>query len=329
MKLGVFTVMFNEKPLEEVAEYISGLGYEMVELAAWKSSNHLDIDKVLSDKSYRTGLLDMLKRHNLEISAVSNHLEGQLTLGALDWTTDEWAPSPDPEEKVKYGIKRMKDTARAAAALRVEVVAGFTGSQVWGHWYSWPETNIKAYERAWEVMAERWHPILDVFKQEGVKFALEVHPTEIAYNIETAEDCLKAIDHRPEFGFNFDPSHFVWQMINPVIFIKKFGDRIYHAHAKDSELQYDELPRSGVMPGGSWGRPDRGFRFRCPGWGEVDWRRVMTALLSVGYDFVLSYEHEDPVMSREDGCEKNIEYLQPLIIKSPLKEWGIWWKQEE
>ena len=328
MKLGVFTVLYNEKPLEEVAKYVAGLGYDMVELAAWRASNHLDIDKVLTDKSYRTSLLRMLKGYNLEISAISNHLDGQMILGPLDWTTDGWAPVKDPAEKVKWAIKRMKDTARAAAALGVPVVVGFTGSQVWGHWYSFPEENLKAYEDAWKVFAERWHPILDVFKQEGVKFALEVHPTEIAYNIETAGDCLKAIDNRVEFGFNYDPSHFVWQMIDPVIFIKKFGDRLYHAHAKDSELQEDEIARSGVIPNGPWARPDRGFRFRVPGWGNTNWRRIMTALLSVGYDYVLSYEHEDPVMSREDGCEKNIEFLKPLIIKSPLRDWGKWWKQE-
>jgi len=328
MKLGVFTVLFNEKPLEEVAKYVAGLGYDTVELAAWRASNHLDIDKVLADKSYRASLLSMLKGYNLEISAISNHLDGQMILGPLDWTTDAWSPVKDPAEKVKWAIQRMKDTARAAAALEVPVVVGFTGSQVWGHWYSFPEENLKAYEDAWKVFAERWHPILDVFKQEGVKFALEVHPTEIAYNIETAGDCLKAIDNRVEFGFNYDPSHFVWQMIDPVIFIKKFGDRLYHAHAKDSELQEDEVARSGVIPNGPWARPDRGFRFRVPGWGNTNWRRIMTALLSVGYDYVLSYEHEDPVMSREDGCEKNIEFLKPLIIKSPLKDWGKWWKQE-
>lgn len=328
MKLGVFTVLYNEKPLEEVARYVSGLGYEMVELAAWRASNHLDIDQVLSNQGYRTKLLSLLKQYNLEISALSNHLDGQMILGPLDWTTDAWAPVRDPDEKVKWAIQRMKDTARAAAALGVNVVVGFTGSQVWGQWYSFPEDNIKAYEDAWKVFAERWHPILDVFKSEGVRFALEVHPTEIAYNVETSEDCLKAIDNRPEFGLNFDPSHFVWQMIDPVIFIKKFGDRIYHAHAKDSELQEDEITRSGVIPNGPWARPNRGFRFRVPGWGNVNWRRIMTALLSVGYDYVLSYEHEDPVMSREDGCEKNIDFLRPLIIKSPLKEWGQWWKKD-
>jgi sugar phosphate isomerase/epimerase len=328
MKLGVFTVLYNEKPLEEVARYVSGLGYEMVELAAWRASNHLDIDQVLSNQGYRTKLLSLLKQYNLEISALSNHLDGQMILGPLDWTTDAWAPVRDPDEKVKWAIQRTKDTARAAAALGVNVVVGFTGSQVWGQWYSFPEDNIKAYEDAWKVFAERWHPILDVFKSEGVRFALEVHPTEIAYNVETSEDCLKAIDNRPEFGFNFDPSHFVWQMIDPVIFVKKFGDRIYHAHAKDSELQEDEITRSGVIPNGPWARPNRGFRFRVPGWGNVNWRRIMTALLSVGYDYVLSYEHEDPVMSREDGCEKNIDFLRPLIIKSPLKEWGQWWKKD-
>jgi sugar phosphate isomerase/epimerase len=156
MKLGIFTVLFNEKPLEEVARYVSGLGYEMVELAAWRSSNHLDIDRVLSDKAYRTNLLDTLKRYNLEISALSNHLEGQLVLGPLDWTTDDWSPSPDADEKIKFGTRRMMDTARAAAALGVNVVVGFTGSQVWSQWYPFPEQNLKAYERAWEVMAERW-----------------------------------------------------------------------------------------------------------------------------------------------------------------------------
>jgi len=328
MKLGVFTVLYNEKSLEDVSKYVAGLGYEMVELAAWRGSNHLDIDQVLATKAYRTGLLDMLKKYNLEISALSNHLDGQLILGPLDWTTDGWTPARGPDEKVKWAIERMKNTARAAAALGVKVVVGFTGSNVWDKWYSFPEENIKAYEQAWQVFAERWHPILDVFKQEGVRFALEVHPTEIAYNVETAGDCLKAIDNRPEFGFNFDPSHFVWQMIDPVVFIKAYGQRLYHAHAKDSELQQDALSRSGVMPNGPWMRPDRGFRFRVPGWGDINWRRIMTALLMVGYDFVLSYEHEDPVMSREDGVEKNIEFLKPLLIKSPNRDWGVWWKEE-
>ena len=320
MKLGIFTFLFNDKPLEEVAKYVSELGYEMAELPVWRGSSHLAMDKVVKgDHSVKK----MLKNYNLEISALNNAPEGQLVLGPLDESTDEWAPSKDPEEKVKYGMERMKEVAQVASELEVPVVNGFVGSHVWDKWYIFPPKNEELYERGWELFANRWGEILDTFSKYGVKFALEVHPTEIAYNIETAERAIKELDGRKEFGFNFDPSHLIWQLIDPVIFIKKFGNRIYHAHAKDAELQEDEVRRSGVIPTGSWMRRDRGFRFRVPGWGEVNWRRVITALVSVGYDYVLSFEHEDPVISREDGCEKAIHYLKPLIIKNPLKQ--VWW----
>ena len=164
--------------------------------------------------------------------------------------------------------------------------------------------------------------VLDTFGECGIKFAHEVHPQELAYNIETAEACLAAIKHK-EFGFNFDPSHLIWQNIDPVVFIKKFSKYIFHAHAKDGELVKENLSTSGSIPTGAWMRPGRGFRFRVPGWGDVPWKRVMTALLEVGYDYVLSYEHEDPVMSREDGLKKCIDFLRPLIIESPLKT--TWW----
>jgi sugar phosphate isomerase/epimerase len=214
-------------------------------------------------------------------------------------------------------------SARAAAELEVPVVTGLIGSHVWDKWYIFPPANEKLYEQGFTLFAERWNPVLDEFRKYGVKWALEVHPTGIAYNIETAQMALKALDDRPEFGFNFDPSHLVWQLIDPVIFIKTFGKKIFHSHAKDAELQEDEVHRSGVLSTGSWMRPDRGFRFRVPGWGQVNWRRVITALVSVGYDYVLSFEHEDPVMSPEDGAEKAIAYLRPLIIKKPLTK--VWW----
>lgn len=320
MKIGIFTVLFNDKPLEDVLKYVSGLGYEAVELAAWKGSRHLDINKVL--KGGATKYKKAVERHGLFISSLSNHLEGQLVLGPLDSSTDDWYKG-SPEEKVKYGMERMKKTAEAAAALDVPVVNGFIGAPNWGAWYIFPPAYEKIYEKGFETFAERWGEILDVFAAHGIRFAHEVHPQEQAYNIETAEQALKAINGKKEFGFNFDPSHFVWQGIDPVIFIKKFGDRIYHAHAKDAELVRENLPTSGRIPTGAWRRLGRGFRFRVVGWGDVEWKRVMTALLEVGYDYVLSYEHEDPVMSAEDGCEKCIAFLKPLIIKKPLEK--VWW----
>lgn len=320
MKIGIFTVLYNDKPLEAVLKYVSDLGYEAVEIAAWKGSNHLDIDKILTGGAGE--LKKKVEKHGMIISALSNHLEGQLVLGPLDASTDEWFKGT-AEAKVKYGTERMKKTALAAAALDVPVVNGFIGVPNWGSWYIFPPAHEKIYESYFNLFAQRWGDILDTFKDHGIKFAHEVHPQELAYNIETAEMALKAINKRNEFGFNFDPSHFVWQSIDPVIFIKRFGDRIYHVHAKDAELPKENLATSGVVPTGAWMRPDRGFRFRVVGWGQVEWKRVMTALLEVGYNYVMSYEHEDPVMSREDGCEKTIAFLKPLIIKAPLGK--VWW----
>jgi len=320
LKIGILTVLYNELKLEKVLKYVSKLGYEAVEIAAWKGSNHIDIDKILSGGA--TEFKKTVEKYGLIISGLSNHLEGQLVLGPHDESTDEWFKGT-PEEKMKYGMERMKKTAMAAAALDVPVVNGFIGAPNWGAWYIFPPANEKLFEKGFELFAERWNEILDVFAAHGVKFAHEVHPQEQAYNIETAEQALKAINERKEFGFNFDPSHLVWQGIDPVVFIKRFGDRIYHAHAKDAEIVKENVSTSGVIPTGSWMRRGRGFRFRVVGWGDVPWKRVMTALLEVGYDYVLSYEHEDPVMSREDGCEKCIAFLKPLIIKAPLKQ--VWW----
>jgi sugar phosphate isomerase/epimerase len=321
MKLGIFTALFQDRPLEAVLRHVADLGYEMVELPAWRGSKHLDLDDVIADKG--AALRKLVRSFGLEISALNDAREGQLILGPQDWTMDRWAPATDAEGRSRYGQERMIKTAYAASLLGVPVVTGFTGSSVWDKWYNYPSTNEEAYERGWQLFAERMNPVLDKFRDYGVRFAFEVHPTEIAFNTETAERALAVLDNRPEFGFNFDPSHLVWQLIDPVVFIKRLGSRIYHAHAKDGELQQDEVARAGVMSGGSWTRKDRGFRFRTPGWGDVNWRRVMTALAMEGYDYVLSYEHEDPVLSPEDGCEKAIEFLRPLIIRKRLEK--PWW----
>lgn len=321
MKIGIFTALFGDWPLEKVASHVAGLGYEALELPAWAGNGHFDLKEALGGGGKK--LRRLLADHGLSISALNNGVAGQLTMGPHDSSTDVWAPGMSPSEKIAYAKEQILLTARAASELEVPVVAGLIGSPVWDKWYIFPPANEKLYEEGVALFAERWNGILDELKRLGVKWALEVHPTGIAYNIETAQMALAALDHRPELGFNFDPSHLVWQLIDPVVFIKTFAGRILHCHAKDGELQEDEVRRSGVIPTGGWMRPDRGFRFRVPGWGQVDWRRVMTALVSVGYDYVMSYEHEDPVMSPEDGAEKAVAFLKPLVIKKPLTK--VWW----
>jgi len=321
LKIGIFTILYNDEPLEKVLRYVSSMGYEAVELAAWRGSNHLDIDRVVNGGAQE--LKRLVEKYDLAISGVSNHLEGQLVLGPHDASTDSWFKGA-PDEKVKYGMMRMKKTVDAAKLLDVPVVVGFTGCPNWAAWYNFPFGYDKIYETFYDTFAERWGEITDYFAANAIRFGHEVHPQELAYNIETAEEAIKHINGKREFGFNFDPSHLVWQLIDPVVFIKKFGDRIYHSHAKDGELVEENISTSGAIPHGPWVRPTRGFRFRIPGWGQVPWKRVITAFAEVGYDYVMSYEHEDPVMSQDDGVEKTIAFLKPLIIKKRLEQ--IWWK---
>lgn len=268
MKLGIFTALFQDRPLGQVLRRAAELGYEMVELPCFRGNPHLDLHAVIEDRG--RSLLRLVRSFGLEISALANARESQLVLGPHDWTMDKWAPVQGVEERIQYAVERLKRTAQAAAMVGAPLVNGFSGSPGWDKWYNFPSTNDGAYERSWQLFAERFNPILDAFKEYGVRYA-----------------------------------------IDPVVFIKRLGKRIYHAHAKDGEVQADEVARTGVLSGGPWTRPDRGFRFRVPGWGNVDWRRVISALTAVGYDYVLSFEHEDRVMSPEDGAEKAIALPPP------------------
>jgi len=311
MRIGMFTANFLDMDLESVFKMMAAKGYEMAELPAFYGNSHLDIDEVLKPNGAKK-IRDMAKKHNIAISALSNHPEGQLVLGPHTKDTDTLFQGT-PEEKIKFGMDRMKKTARAAAALEVPVVCGFIGCERFSRWFPWP------YPQGWDEMGkdfvERWGEILDVFEKEGVKFAHEPHPNEYVYNVETAVKSVELLKGHRAWGFNLDPANIILQGIDPVIFVQELGDRIYHAHAKDGEIVEHNVKRSGMQPTGKWNRIDRGFRFRIPGWGSVPWKRLITELVLVGYDYVLSYEHEDVIMSREDGLEKTIEYLSPLIIK--------------
>ena len=203
----------------------------------------------------------------------------------------------------------MKDTARAAAKLGVKVVNGFTGSSIWHLLYSFPPVSDAMIDDGFKLLAERWNPILDVFKECGVRFGLEVHPTEIAFDIYSAETALEALDRRPEFGFNFDPSHLLWQMVDPVDFIRAFPDRIYHVHVKDAARTLDG--KTGILGSHlNFGDPRRGWDFRSPGRGQVDFEAIARALNEIGYDGPLSVEWEDPGMDREYGAAEAARFVK-------------------
>jgi sugar phosphate isomerase/epimerase len=213
--------------------------------------------------------------------------------------------------------EELKLTAKVARKLGVDTVVGFTGSSIWPYVAQFPPVPAEVFERGYQDFADRWNPILDVFDGEGVRFAHEVHPSEIAYDYWTSVRTLEAIDHREAFGFNWDPSHMMWQDIDPVGFIIDFQDRIYHVDCKDTRLR-PRNGRAGVL--GShlpWGDPRRGWDFVSTGHGDVPWEDAFRALESIGYTGPISIEWEDAGMDRLHGAKEAVGYIRSLLWKQP------------
>lgn len=305
----LFTGQWADLTLEDLAEKASQWGYQGLELACW--GDHFEVSRALAEPDYCQKKRDLLDLHGLECRAISNHLVGQLVLDNNDERTDAWVPAEyagDPAAKTAWAIEEMKATARAARKLGVDVVNGFTGSSIWHLIYSFPPVTKEQIDAGFELLAERWNPILDVFGEVGARFALEVHPTEIAFDIHTAQRALDALDQRPEFGFNFDPSHLHWQGIDPVQFLKAFPDRIYHVHIKDAAVTLDG--RSGILSSHlDFGDARRGWDFRSPGHGGIDFEAIIRTLNDIGYEGPLSVEWEDCGMDREYGAADAAQFL--------------------
>jgi sugar phosphate isomerase/epimerase len=192
------------------------------------------------------------------------------------------------------------------------VVNGFTGSNIWRYLYSFPPVSDAEIEDGFADFATRWNPILDEFKACGVKFALEVHPTEIAFDIVSAERALQAINRRPEFGFNYDPSHLGYQGVDYVAFIRKFADRIYHVHMKD--VYWSSQPTEAGVFGGhtKFGDARRFWEFRSLGRGCVKFEEILRALNQINYQGPLSVEWEDIGMDREHGATESAKFVRAL-----------------
>jgi sugar phosphate isomerase/epimerase len=310
----LFTGQWADLKLEDLARKAAEFGYQGLELACW--GDHFEVDKALSDDGYCAGRRDLLERHDLQVYAISTHLVGQAVLDVIDERHQAILPPHVWGKGDAAGVnvraaEELKKTARAAQKMGVEVVNGFTGSSIWHLLYSFPPVPAAMIDRGYELLAERFNPILDVFGDCGVRFALEVHPTEIAFDLVSAERALQALERREEFGFNFDPSHLHWQGVDPVEFIRAFHDRIYHVHIKDAITTLDG--RSGILSSHlNFGDPRRGWDFRSPGRGGVNFEEIIRALNSARYDGPLSVEWEDVGMEREAGAKEACEFVKRI-----------------
>lgn len=316
----LFTGQWADLTLEEVASKAAAWGYDGLELACW--GDHFEVDRALAEPDYCSGRRELLARHGLGCWAISNHLVGQ---AVCDNPIDDrhrrilpariWGDG-DPEGVRRRAAAEMSDTARAAARFEVDTVVGFTGSSIWITLAGFPPVPPETIKEGYADFARRWNPIIDVFDAEGVRFAHEVHPSEIAYDYWTTKAALEAIGGRAGFGLNFDPSHFLWQDLDPVAFLADFTDRIYHVDCKESvrHLNGRNGRLSSHLP---FGDLRRGWDFVSVGHGEVPWEHIFRMLNQIGYSGPISVEWEDSGMDRELGAPESLAYLRALNFSPP------------
>lgn len=317
----LFTGQWVDLPLEDVARMAAEWGYDGLEIAC--SGEHLDVWRAAAEPAYLAERKAILDRHGLSVQAISNHLAGQAVCdNPIDFRHQAivrartWGDG-DPEGVRQRAAEEMKLTAQVARQLGVDTVVGFTGSAIWPYVAMFPPVPDDVINQGFEDFAQRWNPILDAFDAHGVRFAHEVHPSEIAYDYWSSQRTLDALDHREAFGFNWDPSHMMWQNIDPVGFITDFADRIYHVDCKDTRIR-PHNGRAGVL--GShlpWGDPRRGWDFVSTGHGDVPWEDAFRALRAIGYRGPISIEWEDAGMDRLHGAAEAVKFVRSLLWNLP------------
>lgn len=312
-KVTLFTGQWADLPLKQLASMAKDFGYDGLELACW--GDHLDLDLASRSRTYCQDQLGILAGQGLSCWAISNHLSGQLVCDNIDARHYAFAPAKlkgDPAGVRKWAIEAQKKAARAAANLGVKVVNGFTGSPIWHLVYSFPPCTPGQIADGYKQFAKIWKPILDVYADQGVKFALEVHPTEIAFDIASAERALEALDGHPAFGFNYDPSHLGYQGVDYVKFIRQFGARIFHVHMKDAWWGHGD-GTVGVFGGHTdFADPRRYWDFRSLGHGDVRFEDIIVALNDAKYAGPLSVEWEDSRMDRSHGAREACSFVRKV-----------------
>ncbi|MCZ6596376.1 MAG: sugar phosphate isomerase/epimerase [Planctomycetota bacterium] len=326
----LFTGQWADLPLETLAGKAQGFGYDGLELACW--GDHFDVAACNAERDYAKKQWELLQDHGLGCYALSSHLVGQAVCDPIDERHKSILPEHvwgdgEPEGVRKRAADEMSATARAArtffdaapdavrerlrATGRV-VVNGFTGSSIWHMLYAFPPVDQAQIAAGYRDFSERWRPILAEFEQADVCFALEVHPTEIAFDIATARRTLEAVHGCAHFGFNFDPSHLAYQSVDYQAFLREFGHLIFNVHVKD--VWWSDVPMAiGVFGGHSdFGSDGRFWDFRSPGRGRVDFEAIVRLLNHAGYQGPLTVEWEDPMMDREAGATEAASFVRRL-----------------
>lgn len=322
MKLGVLTNLMGQKPLEEVLKYLTSLGVESVEIGCggYPGTDHADPEILLNDENKLNEFKALIAKYGVTISALSCHAN----------------PVHPNKAIAKEYDDALTNAVLLAEKLGVEVVNTFSGcpgdseTSQYPNWVTcpWPEDFTKILDWQWEEkLIPYWKKKVAFAKEHGnIKFAMEMHPGFCVYNTASALRLRHAVGE--EIGVNFDPSHLIWQGMDPVACIKKLGAEhaILHFHAKDTKIDKANTAVNGVLDTGHYGNIlERSWVFRSVGYGNdyAFWKDIASALIAVGYDNAISIEHEDSLMSVNEGLEKAVSFLKEIIIKEKLGE--MWW----
>ncbi|MBE6792883.1 MAG: sugar phosphate isomerase/epimerase [Ruminococcaceae bacterium] len=320
MKLGVLTVPLQGMPAEEAFAYLSGLGVTSVELGTggYTNKNHCDPDILLADESKIDALKASLEKYNLTVSALSCH-----------------GNPIHPNKEIAAGYhKAFVDSCKLAQKLGVDTIITFSGcpgdspDAKYPNWVTcaWPSDYGEVLNWQWnEVLIPYWKEAVKIAASYGVKYiAFEMHPGFCVYNPASLLRLREAVS--PMLGANFDPSHLIWQGMDPVVALKELKGAVYHFHAKDTYVDPYNKAKNGVLDTGSYGSLlDRSWSFRTVGYGsnlEV-WKDMMATLRLIGYDGAVSIEHEDGLMSVKEGLEKAIAFMKDVIITEQPA--AMWW----
>jgi sugar phosphate isomerase/epimerase len=319
----LFSGQFADLTVEDFAKRSADWGYDGVELACW--GNHFNVPLALREPEYAKSVRTALDNENLVCTVLSSHLVSQAVGDRVDARHQRLLPATiwgdgEPEGVRLRAEERMKDTARAAALFGADTIVGFTGSSIFHMFNGWPPISAAEVDAGYDDFAERWSRIMDVFEAEGVRFALEVMPGQIGYDIYTVHRALDAIGNRASFGINFDPSHLHWQMLDEVAFLREFSDRVYNVHIKDARRTLDGR-RSILGSHLPSGHAERAWDFVSVGHGDVPFESIIRTLNDVGYDGPLAVEWEDSLMDRQIGAAESVEYLRRLSFDEPDSAW--------
>jgi sugar phosphate isomerase/epimerase len=310
----LFSGQWTDLPLEELAQKLNEWGYQGIELSC--VGEHFDVQRALAEDGYCQQKLDLLARFDLQLAVLSNYRVGQAVCDRIEPRHERILPEHvwgdgDPDGVNERAAQEIAATFRAAQKLGVGVVSGFTGSALWPGVVGYPANTPELIDQGFAQFAQRWNPLLDIAAEAGIRFSLEIHPGQTAFDLHSAERTLDALDGREEFGFTFDPSHLHWQGVDPVELLRRFPERIYHVHMKDIALQLNGRNSllCSYLPHGD---ARRGWQFRAPGHGGIDWESIIRALNEIGYEGPLSVEFSDAGMQREYGAEEACKFVKRL-----------------